>query len=226
MKVRDLVREVPDGVKQGAHMLDNHEGPEDSEAPSQEELAAMSKEDLVLAFSGKKPFFKSKFQRNGVKPPPRNISDMTCPNCNEKGHLGQDCPKPKIYMKARKCFICGAVGCIAKTCPKKKEMAKALTANGGSLPVWFGCVAESCQEPKHREKNRKRMQSWAEATAAATRLPEAFTLGDAMGSVFTQLAKLEAAEVEGDVEALRPEGPRPRPSSSSQSAPPVPQVPL
>ena len=47
-----------------------------------------------------------------------------------------------------------------------------------------------------------------------------------MGSVPTQLAKLDAAEAEGDVEAFRPEGPRPRSSDSPQSPLPVPQVPL
>jgi len=110
-------------------------------------------------------------------------------------------------------------------------MAKALTANDGAAkPVWFGCVAESCHEPQHREKNRRRMQSWAQATAAAARVPQGITLGDAMGSVFTQLAKLDAAETGKDLETSSPEGsvgcnpfagsPRStdmRPSSSSQS---------
>ena len=38
------------------------------------------------------------------------------------------------------------------------------------------------------------MQSWRAAETAATRAPRASTLGDAMGSVFTKLAKLESAE--------------------------------
>ena len=40
-----------------------------------------------------------------------------------------------IEMKARKCFICGAVGCIAKTCTKRKETVKALAGGGPNVPA-------------------------------------------------------------------------------------------
>ena len=108
----------------------------------------MSKDDLILAFTGgKRPFSKQKVQsgqRNAIRAPPRDVADLTCPNCNEKGHTKQDCKKPRIDLTDRKCFICGAPGCIAKTCPKKKAMAKALTgASGGTgagepARVFFG----------------------------------------------------------------------------------------
>ena len=125
-----MVRAVPDAAKQGAHLLEPGGG-EEEPSLSQEDIESMSKEDLILAFTvGKRPFFKNKFDDPGRKGPPRDVSDWTCPNCNEKGHLGQDCPRPKVDLKMRKCFICGAPGCVAKTCPKKKAMAKALTAPG------------------------------------------------------------------------------------------------
>jgi len=85
--------------------------------------------------------------------------------------------------------------------PKRKETAKALTGGatgGASVPVvgqvWLGCVTGSCQEPARRDKHRRRLLSWSKATEAAARTPQGFTLGDAMGSVFTQLAQIEAEE--------------------------------
>ena len=108
----------------------------------------------------------------------------------------------------RKCFICGKPGCLAKSCPKRKEAAKALTGaagDAGQKPVFFGCVAGSCVAPSHRDRNARRMQSWARATAAAERAPRGFTLGDAMGGVFTQLARLEAADGPDDQSELENE---------------------
>ena len=147
-----------------------------------------------MAFAGgKRPFIPKK-----RRSPPRDVADLTCPNCNKKGHTRQDCTKPKIELTKRKCFICNMPGCMAKTCPKRKAMAKTLTGGtgsaGGTDNAWFGCVASSCAEPSHRDKNRRRMQSWQAATEAAARMPRGITLGDAMGSVFAQLARLEAVE--------------------------------
>ena len=154
----------------------------------------MIKEELVMAFAGgKRPFNPKK-----KKSPPRDVADLTCPNCNEKGHTGQDCPKPKVELSKRKCFICGTPGCVAKTCPKKKAAATALTndagGDGGTGNAWFGCVADSCCAAPNRAKHRRRMQSWQAATEVASRAPTGFTLGDAMGGVFAQMARLEAAE--------------------------------
>ena len=111
--------------------------------------------------------------------------------------MKNDCQEPKVELKNRKCFICGAPGCLAKTCPKKGQAAKALTSPGADAPAWFGCVVESCVEPAHRSKHQRRMTAWAKATAAADRAPQGFTLGDAMGSVFTRLAALDAQEQGG-----------------------------
>ena len=64
------------------------------------------KGDVIMAFTGgKMPFFKNKFAKPVVKAPPRDVSDMTCPNCNEKGHGKEDCAEPKVELKNRKCFI-------------------------------------------------------------------------------------------------------------------------
>ena len=57
--------------------------------------------------------------------PARSKADTTCPNCLEKGHAAQECPKPKIDVKDRKCFVCGEAGYSAARSPKGK--LKALT---------------------------------------------------------------------------------------------------
>ena len=64
----------------------------------------MSKDEPIMAFAGggKKPSLKTKFEKNGPKALPRDVKDMTCPNCYEKRHKGQDCTKPKIDPKLRK----------------------------------------------------------------------------------------------------------------------------
>ena len=160
----------------------------------------MSKEDFVMAVWKGKGKGKGKGNRMETRAPPKDLADTTCPNCNKKGHRKEDCTEPKVELKDRKCFICGAPGCVAKTCPKRKLMAKALVAPGAEEPgsAWFGCVASSCCAPAHRSKNQRRMVAWEKATAAAERAPKGFTLGDAMGSVFTKLASLEARTSGGD----------------------------
>ena len=88
-KVRDLLRAVLDGSKNTAHMLAESDD-QDEEVPlSQEELSAMSKEDIILASTNReRQPFKNKFkvrapQRDAA---PRDAKNKTCPNCNEKGH--------------------------------------------------------------------------------------------------------------------------------------------
>ena len=141
-------------------MLEPGETDEDG-AWNPEELNAMSKEDLILAvWNGKgKGKGKGKGNRSDVRAPPRDVADMTCPNCNKKGHLKGDCTEAKVDLKSRKCFICGAPGCMAKTCPKKGQMAKALTSPGAEAPAWFGCAAGSCIEPAHRSRNQRRTRT-------------------------------------------------------------------
>ena len=43
----------------------------------------------------------------------------------EKGHTGQECTKPKVEVKDRKCFVCNETSHSAARCPKGK--LKALT---------------------------------------------------------------------------------------------------
>lgn len=37
---------------------------------------------------------------------PRDVSTVTCRNCDESGHFSQDCPKPRDYSRV-KCNNCG-----------------------------------------------------------------------------------------------------------------------
>ena len=79
MKVRDLLREVPEAAKHGTHMLESPKENEE-ETPSQDERLSMREGDLILAFAnGTKPFSKGKFQHGGTNAPPRNVADVTCP---------------------------------------------------------------------------------------------------------------------------------------------------
>ena len=57
---------------------------------------------------------------------------MTYPNCVENGHTSQECKKPKIEMKDRKCFICNESGHPAARCPKAH--LKALTRGPAPQP--------------------------------------------------------------------------------------------
>ena len=57
--------------------------------------------------------------------PTRSNADTTCPNCLEKGHVGQACTKTKVEVKDRRSFTCGEPGHSAASCPKGK--LKALT---------------------------------------------------------------------------------------------------
>ena len=145
-KVRDLVREVPDTGKHAAHLLGESGGEDEDRGPTAEEFEAMTKEELIMAFTGgKRPFFKNKFQKSATKAPPRDVADLTCPNCNEKGHTGQDCKKPKIDMKDRKCFICGKRAALPERAHKRRlwlrhslaaeELEKQATSSSAASPV-------------------------------------------------------------------------------------------
>ena len=54
LKVRDLLGAAPDVAKSGARLLAGAEDPDGEDGPTQEELNAMSREDLIMAFHGKK----------------------------------------------------------------------------------------------------------------------------------------------------------------------------
>ena len=42
--------------------------------------------------------------------PPRSRADMTCVNCNRKGHSTSECRQPQVEKKDRKCFLCDTPG--------------------------------------------------------------------------------------------------------------------
>ena len=54
-----------------------------------------------------------------ARPSSRPDSETTCPNCGEKGHKKEACPKEKVPLEERKCFICGRPGHRASQCPDK-----------------------------------------------------------------------------------------------------------
>ena len=63
-------------------------------------------------------------------PPPRSRTDITCINCNRKGHTASECRQPKVEVKDRKCFLCDRVGHLARDCPTKKAPLKAIEDAG------------------------------------------------------------------------------------------------
>ena len=63
-------------------------------------------------------------------PPPRSRTDITCINCNRKGHTASECRQPKVEVKDRKCFLCDKVGPLARDCPTKKAPLKAIEDAG------------------------------------------------------------------------------------------------
>ena len=65
-------------------------------------------------------------------PPPRDRKDITCINCNRKGHTVSECRQPKVKVKDRKCFICQKTGHIAKYCKEKPAPLKAILDAGPS----------------------------------------------------------------------------------------------
>ena len=54
-------------------------------------------------------------------PPPRNRTDITCINCNRKGHTASECKQPRVEVKDRKCFLCNKTGHVARDCPDKNK---------------------------------------------------------------------------------------------------------
>ena len=63
-------------------------------------------------------------------PPPRNRTDITCINCNRKGHTASECKQPRVEVKDRKCFLCNKTGHVARDCPEKKAPMKAIEDSG------------------------------------------------------------------------------------------------
>ena len=55
--------------------------------------------------------------------PPRGRADMTCVNCNRKGHSASECRQPRVERKNKKCFICNRPRHEAKACPNKPASA-------------------------------------------------------------------------------------------------------
>ena len=51
--------------------------------------------------------------------PPRDRADMTCLNCNRKGHAGSECRQPTKEKAVRLCFLCNTPGHAARACPNK-----------------------------------------------------------------------------------------------------------
>ena len=51
--------------------------------------------------------------------PPRGRADMTCVNCNRKGHAASECRQPKREKHERLCFTCNKAGHEARNCPDK-----------------------------------------------------------------------------------------------------------
>ncbi len=182
-----------------AHLFDGV--PEDEEALESmplEAMESMSREELC-AFVKRRlaaPPRTGAPRPDRARAPPRDKRDVTCPNCGKKGHTGQECKQPKIALKDRKCFECGEAGHIASKCPNK-DKARVLTSDGAqneAEPVWLGVVADSDDVPLHRRKTTPFSKAMVQRPE-----PRGCTLGNCMGRVFLQMAKIEADEATATV---------------------------
>lgn len=85
--------------------------------------------------------FKVIKQRPRYYTPGKGLPHVKCYNCNEKGHLSQNCPQPK---KISVCFLCGDVGHVKRFCPNE---------------LCFNChepghMSKQCRKPRRRPFNR------------------------------------------------------------------------
>ncbi|KAL9978557.1 hypothetical protein ACROYT_G016089 [Oculina patagonica] len=84
---------------------------------------------------------KATKQRPRYYTPGKGLPHVRCYNCNEKGHLSQNCPEPK---KITVCFLCGGVGHVKRYCPNE---------------LCFNCyepghMSKQCRKPRRRPFDR------------------------------------------------------------------------
>ncbi|XP_020601086.1 zinc finger CCHC domain-containing protein 7-like isoform X2 [Orbicella faveolata] len=84
---------------------------------------------------------KATKQRPRYYTPGKGLPHVKCYNCNEKGHLSQNCPLPK---KISVCFLCGGVGHVKRHCPNE---------------LCFNCyepghISKQCRKPRRRPYDR------------------------------------------------------------------------
>ncbi len=122
--------------------------------------------------------------------PPRDVRDVRCANCNKKGHTARDCGEQKRGPQDRVCFECWKPGHVAARCPAKKSGGRpeANSLNDAPARVSLNLLGSEDFVPSHRLKNK----TWRAPRAEPVKTRPTGTLGDHMGSVFQQLAAMEA----------------------------------
>ena len=149
----------------------------------------------------------------------RSKADTTCPHCLEKVYTAQECTKPKIDVKDRKCFVCNETGHSAR-CPKGKLKAlthepappQARESAGKSVKYTFCLESEDGFVPAHRVA-RKTTPLVQAATKPA---PKATTVNEIMESAFVKHTRLEASRSNGDDVEVEAVGPPPVPAVQHQ----------
>ena len=156
--LRSLKRTGP----RAAHLLDDAPPPPlevEEQEPDEEELMArlLATDDVeepveILAFTKQSGFRPPTRGQGGPRrfvprpgapartgpaarfgaPPPRSRTDITCINCNRKGHTASECRQPKVEVKDRKCFLCDKPGHVARDCPTKKQAPLKAIEDAGS----------------------------------------------------------------------------------------------
>ena len=68
--------------------------------------------------------------RQGQRPihiatPSRDAGDAKCANCNQAGHIAQQCTRPKLATDQRRCHTCNKQGHLSRQCPDKDKAARA-----------------------------------------------------------------------------------------------------
>ena len=82
--------------------------------------------------------------------PPRSRADMTCVNCNRKGHSASECRQPRVVKKGRKCFLCNKPGHEVKNCSNKgqSQPVKAIEDAPRMVPVLALTEKPKVQQPQ------------------------------------------------------------------------------